>query len=202
MGVIKSYMKFNESKSVGKIRISCAGLASIKIDGKYLLVQNKKSRSKGLIVYGPLGGALEYLPEGKSFLDSIYSVYERETPDLRMVIDYENINKFKKWFYKTDDREKSTLREVYEELVLEEKVLPNLKESDMTEKFMKSFRDKSERFGVTSERFFEIFKIDFSKVAENELKQISLDGSSTIKLFTKKEILMSKEVSFHSRFIL
>ena len=135
LGNIKSYTTFNESNSE-KIRVSCAGLASIKIGNKYLLVQNKKSRSKGNIVYGPLGGALEYLPNGKAFLDSLNAEYERETPDLRITIDQSDLDKYEKWFKTTNDREKSAKREVYEELVLEEKILTNLKESDITEKYL------------------------------------------------------------------
>lgn len=198
----KKYYEFSDSNQSGEIRVSCAGLASIKIDDKYLLVENKKSRSKGSIVYGPLGGALEYLPNGKKFLDTLNPEYERQTPDLRMIIDYKDIEKFTKWFKSTDDREKSTKREVYEELVLEEKVINDLKESDISEKYIKSVRDKRERFGVMVERFFEIFEIKFPKDIENELKEISLQENSTVKLFTKEEILNNKNIGYHSRFVL
>lgn len=198
----KKYYEFSDSNQSRKIRVSCAGLASIKIDDKYLLVENKKSRSKGSIVYGPLGGALEYLPNGKKFLDTLNPEYERQTPDLRMIIDYKDIEKFTKWFKSTDDREKSTKREVYEELVLEEKVINDLKESDISEKYIKSVRDKRERFGVMAERFFEIFEIKFPKDIENKLKEISLQENSTVKLFTKEEILNNKNIGYHSRFVL
>ena len=159
--MILDFLSFINESSENTIRVSCAGLASINIDGKYLLVQNKKSRSRGIINYGPLGGALEFLPEGEEFLNSINAILERETPDLRFVINTEFLDEFVEWFYKTDDREKSTKREVFEELVLEEKVLTDLELSDMKEEHIDSIRNKSGRFGVVSERMFEIFEISF-----------------------------------------
>lgn len=45
---------------MNKIRISCASLASIKIDGKYLLCINKGALAKGTQLYTPFGGAIEY----------------------------------------------------------------------------------------------------------------------------------------------
>ena len=44
---------------MSEIRISCASLASIKIDNKYLLLLNKRSYKQGKMVYTPIGGALE-----------------------------------------------------------------------------------------------------------------------------------------------
>jgi len=201
--MILDFLSFINESSENTIRVSCAGLASINIDGKYLLVQNKKSRSRGIINYGPLGGALEFLPEGEEFLNSINAILERETPDLRFVINTEFLDEFVEWFYKTDDREKSTKREVFEELVLEEKVLTDLELSDMKEEHIDSIRNKSGRFGVVSERMFEIFEISFTEEIEQQLKDIANQPDSTIGLFSKEEIIKGgSEIATHSKFII
>ena len=77
---------------MSEIRVSCAAFASIMIDGKYLLMLNKRSYKEGRMVYTPIGGALEYLPIGKEFLDNLDVKYERQTPDLRFKMDPENID--------------------------------------------------------------------------------------------------------------
>lgn len=186
-----------------RIRVSCAGLASINIDGKYLLVQNNSARKRGELIYGPLGGALEYLPSAEAFLSDLGAEKERSTPDLRLYINLEDLEVFAKWFNSTSDREKSVKREVYEELVLEEKVISSMSESDMSEIKTKSIRDRAVRLGVESERFFEIFKIKFNQDVESELIKIANDPKSTISLFTADEIMSrSNNISYHSKFIL
>lgn len=192
-----------ESVEDSRIRVSCAGLASIYIDGKYLLVQNKKSKSRGIINYGPLGGGLEYLPSGKEFLESLECKFERKEPDLRLTINVNHFQSFVDWFNTTDDREKSCKREVYEELVLEERILDNLDESDMMERKMDTIRDKSKRFGIMSERIFEIFEIRFKKEIEDEIIKMASYPDSTIRLISKEEILEGgREIATHAKFIL
>ena len=201
--MILNFSSFNESVS-NTIRVSCAGLASINIDGKYLLVQNKKSRSNGVIKYGPLGGALEFLPEGREFLNSINATLERKTPDLRFVIDKKFLDEFVEWFYNTDDREKSSKREVFEELVIEENVINSLEESDMRENHLDTIRDRSGgRIGTISERIFEIYEISFNEEVEQKLKDIASQPDSTIGLFSKEEIIKGGgEIATHSKFII
>lgn len=202
--MILDFLSFiKESNNDNTIRVSCAGLASILIDSKYLLVQNKKSRNNGIISYGPLGGALEYLPSGEEFLNKLNVEFERETPDLRFIINTGRLPEFINWFEITLDREKSCKREIIEELVQEENVLDNLDESDITERQIDTIRDKSERFGVISERIFEIFEITFSKEVEGKLKEIANDPNSTIGLFSKEEIIKGGgEMATHSKFII
>ena len=196
------YDDINKRNNMSEIRVSCAGLASIKIGNKYLLVENRKSKSKGSLIYGPLGGALEFSPNGKFFLDSIGAKLERSTPDLRILIEEKHLKNYIKWFKTTNDREKSCTREVYEELVEEEKILTNLNLSDISEKYIKLYKNKRERFGVVSERLFEVFDIKFPKEIEDELVRISMDENSTIRLFTRSEILKDDIVSYHSKFII
>lgn len=201
---MKYLKKFNES-----IRVSCAGLASIKIDDKYLLIRNKSSYKRGHTIYGPLGGALEYEPDGLEFLNSIGADFERTTPDLRFVIEDEYLKDFDEWYYTTDDREKSCVREVIEELQDEEKLISGLTENDISETFIKTVKDKRARFDVVSQRYFDIFKIEFSPEVKQKIIEIESQPESQIKLLTKEEILNSEEIvedgygiGFHSRFII
>ena len=193
--------------STEKIRVSCSGLASIKINGKYLLVQNKKGREDGRIVYGPLGGALEYFPEALEFLNTLSPIFERETPDLRMTINEKDVNTFDKWVRETNDREQTCKRELYEELIIEEKILYELNLSNVQEEYLGIFRDKRSKWNEPlTERFFEIYKITFTSEIENKLIEISNDPNSTIRLVSKEEILENCDedlnIGFHSRFII
>jgi hypothetical protein len=202
--MILDYLSFIKESHTDSIRVSCAGLASINIDGKYLLVQNKRSKSKGVIAYGPLGGALEYLPSGLEFLNSLGVEFERETPDLRFSMDKDLLDIFVDWFYNNTDREKSSKRELIEELVIEENILNNLSESDMTETHIDTIRDRSGgRSGVVSERIFEIFEISFNKEIEEKLKEIATQPDSTIGLFSEEDIIEGGgKIASHSKFIL
>lgn len=201
---MKYLKKFNDS-----IRISCAGLASIKINDKYLLIRNKSSYKNGYVIYGPLGGALEYKPEALDFLNSIECQFERTTPDLRFVIDTDHLKEFDNWYYTTNDREKSCIREVIEELQDEEKLISNLSENDIQEVFVETVKNKASRFDVVSQRYFDIFKVTFSPEIERKIIEIESQPESPIKLLNKEEILNTEEIvtdgygiGFHSRFIL
>lgn len=95
--------KINEQLDT-KIRISCASLASIKIDYKYetfyLLALNKSQLKKGIKIYTPIGGALEYKDSALNFLNEIEAEFERKTPDLRFITSKNNLQNFTIWFEK------------------------------------------------------------------------------------------------------
>ena len=190
------------------IRISCACLSSIKIGDKYLLVQNAKSRSRGKIIYGPVGGALEYKERAETFLEGLNFKPERETRDLRLRIPEKFVDLFSEWFSKKEDRETTSYREMYEELVLEEKVLSELSKKDVIEKFIDcvSVRKKSPHFNTPSQYYFEIYKIELPKDIKKELQQICDDPKSSVALFTKEEILNKKssigKITAHSQYII
>ena len=109
-----------------KIRISIAYLFRIKVDGKYLLVQNSR-RS----YYQPVGGAFKTLPSSKLIFEKLNVESDRliETDkgiakgDLRVFTKGVNVIEFIKWFNSKKDRETSPWREFCEEL-LTTKILP------------------------------------------------------------------------------
>jgi len=205
MSRILNYGMFRESKS-NEIRVSCAGLASIQIDDKYLLVQNAKLRDNGYLRYGPLGGALEYEAESQKFLNRFVLEYERKTPDLRFKTTEDVIPDFSDWYHKRVGREISSKREIIEELVDEEKLLEILRLDNIFEKFRGIVRDRSVksdiRGEVITERFFDIYDVHFDKWTMDRLGELAIRDETTIGLFTKEEILNDDMITHHSRFIL
>lgn len=109
-----------------KIRISIAYLFRIKVDGKYLLVQNSRRN-----YYQPVGGAFKTLPSSKRIFEKLKIDSDKliETDkgiakgDLRVFTEGVNVIEFIKWFNSKKDRETSPWREFCEEL-LSTKILP------------------------------------------------------------------------------
>ena len=175
---------------MSEIRISCAALASIMIDGKYLLLLNKRSYREGRIVYTPIGGALEYLPSGKAFLDNLGARYERETPDLRFKMDSENLELFKFWFEKGIDRERDVVRELTEEMIEEENIFDTLNSNDYDISYLRTETPINPYKGIMNNFFFEIYDVRFSEEKINEIKDY-INNQGQVKkaiLVTEKEI--------------
>lgn len=176
---------------MSEIRISCASLASIMIDNKYLLLLNKRSYREGRIVYTPIGGALEYLPTGKAFLDNLGARYERETPDLRFKMDSENLEIFRFWFEKGIDREKNVVRELTEEMVEEENIFDSLNSDDFEISYIRTETPIKTIKGIINNFFFEIYDVKFSENKVNEIKDYIKNQGQFRKaiLVTKEEII-------------
>lgn len=175
---------------MSEIRISCASLASIMIDGKYLLLLNKRSYKEGRMVYTPIGGALEYLPKGKAFLDNLGARYERETPDLRFKMDSENLDLFNFWFSKGIDRERDVVRELTEEMVDEENIFDYLDISEIDVSYIRTETPINKLKGILNNFFFEIYDVQFSNQKVNQIKDY-INNQGQIKkaiLVTEQEI--------------
>ncbi len=173
---------------MSEVRISCASLASIKIDNKYLLLLNKRSYKQGRIVYTPIGGALEYHPNGKKFLDNLGVRYERETPDLRFKMDSENLELFRYWFEKSIDRENDITRELIEEMVDEENIFKSLDIKDFTTKYIRTETPIKEIDGVSNYFFFEIYNVTFTGDKITEIKEYIKKNNDKIILVSDMEI--------------
>jgi hypothetical protein len=176
---------------MSEIRISCASLASIMIDNKYLLLLNKRSYREGRIVYTPIGGALEYLPTGKDFLDNLGARYERETPDLRFKMDSENLEIFRFWFEKGIGREKNVVRELTEEMIEEENIFDSLNSDDFEISYIRTETPIKTIKGIINNFFFEIYDVKFSENKVNEIKDYINNQGQFRKaiLVTKEEII-------------
>lgn len=190
---------------MNKIRISCASLASIKIDGKYLLCLNKSALAKGMQLYTPFGGALEYNESALNFLNNLEVEFERKTPDLRLKTDKSNLDLFEIWFGKKVDREVGIERELIEEMVDEENIFNDLNKNDFTSTYIDTVKINQQRNEYDSYHFFEIFNVEFSR---NKIKEIykSILLKDKLVLATKQEILNEivdgKRISDHCKAIL
>lgn len=175
---------------MSKIRISCASLASIKINSKYLLLLNKRSLKNGILTYTPIGGALEYLPKGKIFLDNLEAEYERNTPDLRFKMDSSNLDLFDKWFLSKENRETDIVRELIEEMVDEEGIFTSLDINEFKSEFISINKLNRIIDGIPNHFYFEIYNIDFSKSKTDEILDFIKNQGNIKKLIlvTEQEI--------------
>lgn len=121
--VIKFWIKTNISTERSQpIRITISYLFKIELDGKYLLVRNKKKING----YQPVGGVYKYFRDEMSiFFNEVGLIpcteIERniaDENDLRMHLKNRyNLSKVIGWFAKRENREVDPWREFYEELI-------------------------------------------------------------------------------------
>jgi hypothetical protein len=162
-----------------KLRVSAAALARIEIDGKIVLGLNKNRMKKGKEVYMPFGGAIEFKEEARSFLNSLQVQYEKGN-DLRFLIEEKYIPDFDHWFRSGANREKDVYRELREELVLEEKLLPSL-ERDLVKienRGLLTPREATDRVGQEgqiTQRYLEIFNVQLPAEYEATLRDATQD---------------------------
>lgn len=174
-----------------KIRISCASLASIKIDGKFLLCLNKSHLKNGLKVYTPFGGAIEY--NDPTYLNELEVEFEREERDLRLYLDKINYSKFIKWFKLKQGREFGIERELQEEMIEEEEIFEYLVKDGYTEyvtSFINRVTDISD--DGLNHRFFEIFSVYFSEEYIEKIYDNLNQSDTHLYLATETEILNLK----------
>jgi hypothetical protein len=173
-----------------RISVSCAALARIMIDGKYVLLMNKGK-------YGPIGGALKYYDNTIPTLERFDYRPERsgeDLYDLRINIPRKNWSNFKKWFSMFTWRETSVYREVMEELqpYLETDI------SDMKDTFL-FVREVVDSF---KHRMFQIHAVELSPTAFEELRSAILNHSDLV-LVSKEQILSGEmNISNHAKHIL
>lgn len=165
-----------------EIRVSCASLASIIIDDKYLLCLNKTKFEKGLLVYTPFGGAIEFID--RQFLDLLHVTYEKGN-DIRLYMQESRYTEFLKWFRSKKDREFGIERELIEEMVDEEHIFDGLSSSDFNSTFVK----EEQQFADNSHRTYEIFNVEFVHSKVSEILEKLKDENTHMYLATKEEIL-------------
>lgn len=189
--------KLNEQANT-LIRISCASLASIKMDYKYseyyLLALNKSQLNKGIKILTPIGGALEYEQSASDFLNSLNAQFERKTPDLRFLTSKNNLQTFSNWFDKKIDREVGIDRELIEEMVDEMHVFSSLNANEYNAKYVKTVKESAFMNDIINYRFFEIYQVSFDTMTEkySEIIKHIESENSLLKLVTKEEILNGK----------
>jgi hypothetical protein len=184
----------------GWIRISCASLCRIERDGRYLLLLNHNRREKGLYILSAIGGALTASDPG-IFARFGASPEEPGTNDLRMLLPLNQLEKFRAWFYSGDGRERSPYRELYEELVIESRLLQALEPDHIACRYLWTIEDRrpTERQGQTgliTQYFLEVFDITFTSVlASVPLRQ--LPPGSGAAWVTAEQIASRSTVDLH-----
>lgn len=107
-------------KDVKRVRVSCAYLFRICVNGKYLLVQDEQGRN----TFQPVGGVYKYTDE--NFLEKTHATqcmrFGTNTDldcDLRIIVPRKRVPKFKRWFFSEKGRECQTnlYREFKEEIL-------------------------------------------------------------------------------------
>ncbi len=175
------------------IRISCATLNRIQYeDGRFLLVLNKNRLQNGKRVLTPIGGGLQY--RDQNILHSLGAVFEEEnSKDLRFYVDEAKVPKFETWFLTRKGRETDPFRELYEELVLEERLLEGLARQDIGIQYigLVTEQDRSAR-DIAAEAltkfYFEVFNVRLRQPSWKEIMEGTERLSSRVKLASKSEI--------------
>ncbi|PJF25496.1 MAG: hypothetical protein CUN53_12505 [Phototrophicales bacterium] len=167
----------------GRVRVSCAGLCRIRDDdGRYLLALNYDRLTRGVRVYTPLGGGLEYHPPD---LLARFDA-EPENPggrELRLYLPVARFPEFRMWFMQRIERETDPFRELREELVEELGVVEALRRSDVAFEGVRRLdaervTDRSGAEGLSTRYLLEIFDVRFtSSAVRAALTSLPADGA-------------------------
>lgn len=158
-------MDVQEAGMDNRIRVSCAVLCRIEHEGRYLLLINENRRRRGIYVLSPIGGALTFVDP--DYLLEIGAQFEDpNTNDLRLTLPLSALDLFRQWFYLGKGREQSPFRELYEELVLESRLLPVLTPRDVTWRRLwtteeEGFTGRLGQTGILTHYFLEIYDVAF-----------------------------------------
>lgn len=181
------------------IRFSIAYLFRIKIDDKYLLIKGNR-----IDQFQPIGGAYKFFNSAKTILkglnirdDDKIAIDDTSRDDLRVRVKAKHILKFIKWFQKRENREVSTLREFYEELIV-----PNYLDQQSLASFNPEYI-KQTPIKITYSDFFkcheillhDIFEISLNDNEKQKIKAVLDRDGGDLGLFDTKEI---EEMNFLS----
>lgn len=184
---MKNFIKKLIREKFDSINVSCAALASISVDGKYLLFNEGDG-------YQPIGGALKYFESAIPFLQSINFTTTRTDNDIRITIPKTKINEFKNWFLSGKERETTIEREINEELTgsLNSEYINDLKTINI--KLKEVMKDKL--------RIFQIHKISYSN--ETKIGLIDLVKTNQNFILATPEEIKNKTngISDHSVYII
>jgi hypothetical protein len=176
----------------GRVRVSCAGLCRIRDDdGRYLLALNHNRLTRGVQVYTPLGGGLEYhAPDLLARFDA-----EPENPqgrELRLYLPGERFPDFRTWFLRRVERETDPFRELREELVEELGVIDALRRADVAFEGVRVLdaervTDRTGAQGLTTRYLLEVFDVRLVSLAvQAALANLPTDGA--LRWITRAEL--------------
>lgn len=182
------------------IRLTIAYLFRIHIDGKYILIRNKRN----IHGYQPVGGVYKYLrEENADFFDGIGLIddtnIERDAiaeDDLRMELRMRyKLLSFIKWFNKRKHRETDPWREFYEELVKPE-ILSHQNFPHIQYRYVKQHAELeySDFHHVLEYKVADIYELRFANQAQkDEIRRLIRNGHPDILAVTADEIKECKQ---------
>ena len=163
----------NFTEDIETIRVTCGGLARISVDNKLLFIINRNSVLSGKPEFGPLGGALEFDNIAAAYLSGLGAKFEKPN-DLRFILPVENLQQCIEWFETRENRETTSMREVYEELCDENFVVTGDALTGTEEFYRTVYEEKlTKRIGqegVKTQAMFEIFNVVLGDAAVEQIK--------------------------------
>lgn len=155
---------------MGRLRVSCAAFCRIEYEGQYLFILNRERARRGQWSITPIGGALWHFDP--PILREIGAQVENPgAHDLRFCLpdaDGEaHLDAFRGWFYQRVERETDPFRELREELVEEQGILPALVREHVNLRFAYALerRSLSNRPGAPvaeTQFFWEVFDAELT----------------------------------------
>jgi hypothetical protein len=147
------------------IRVSCAALCRIEHLGRFLLLLNHNRHDKGVYVLSPVGGALG-VDDPARLADFNARLEDPARNELRLTMPRDALPRFREWFFRGEERERSPFRELYEELVVESALLPALTPEDVAITRLwtveeESLTDRRGQTGILTHYFLEIHGVTF-----------------------------------------
>ncbi len=177
------------------IRVSCASLARITLDDKFLLgLNHDKLRRKGISVFTPYGGVLAFYEPARPLLAFLGAIFEKAgSDDLRLTLPEENLPAFETWFSARTHRESDPYRELVEEFVEEEGILPDLRRTNVTLDYLTTATErvptnKPGQEGVLTQRYLEIYNTKFIPEYEQLIREDLSQPDTHLGLLTEREL--------------
>jgi len=182
------------------IRITVAYLFRIEVDGKYLLVKNRRD----IPGFQPVGGVYKYLRrENAERFDKLGLIADTKIPrdviaedDLRMQMKKRHqLLGFIRWFAKKKYREIDPWREFYEELVkpgtLSQENFPHIQYRYVRQHTQLKY---SQHHKVTEYKVADIYELQLSTEAQKqEIRQLMQAGHQDIVFATAEEVKKRKQ---------
>ncbi|MEI7909467.1 MAG: pyridoxal-dependent decarboxylase [Verrucomicrobiota bacterium] len=177
------------------VRASCSSLCRIRVNGKFLLVQNRKRLEAGDRVFGLIGGA--FLLHDQAQADKLEINFEGSDEAgnsfLRFFLPKDRLRDLESWFHGGSGREKDPMRKVQDELCDQANI-------GLREAIAKS-RTKRRGFvrkaglstrpgvvGSATEYFMEVWDIELPTDLHQVIESEAMRPDSLVRLVSEKEI--------------
>ena len=182
-----------QSPEPDHIRVSCAALSRIEIDGKFLLEVNKNRGN----VLTPIGGALEFHEAARPFLNSLGAEFEKQS-DLRLMLPPSRLPKFRDWFLARRDLECDPVRELREQLIDGHGGLPQWPGCDLPQRFLRLFEHeerttRKESAGTLTRYYYEVFAVTLPEKLSRACVEAANSPGSGLRILAPAEIVRLSE---------